>query len=320
MVDLVATRRALGAMVVDNFFRRSAHLARLHPLASPARHGVEVIADIPYFGSGASHHHLDVYRPIERKGPLPIVLYVHGGGFRILSKETHWVMALSFARRGYIVFNINYRLGPKNPFPAAIEDTARAYVWMTENASRWGGDLSRVVLAGESAGANLVAALAVTTSYARSEPFARRVFDTGVVPRAVLPACGMFQVSDIARFARRRKLPSWLMDRLHEVAHAYLPTVAPPEGTELADPLLVLERGERPARPLPPFFMPVGTKDPLLDDSRRMGRALDALGVQNSVKYYKGEVHAFHAFVFREQARLAWKDTFAFLDTVLPQP
>lgn len=308
---------ATGAFVVDNFFRLASRAGQLHPKASPARHHVEVIRDLPYFdGSTLAEHRLDVWRPTDRKGPLPVVLYVHGGGFRILSKETHWVMALAYARRGYLVFNISYRLAPRHPYPAAVEDACAAYEWVTRHAAAYGGDLSRLALAGESAGANLVTALAVAACYQRPEPFTKRVFATGVVPRAVLPACGIFQVSDVARFGRRKKLPAWLMDRLHETSDAYLRTVdATKEGMlDLADPLKLFERGERPARPLPPFFLPVGTKDPLLDDTRRLKAAFDRLGVECEARYYPGEPHAFHALVFRPNARRCWADSYAFLE------
>src|SRR5690606_5988723 len=122
-------------------------------------------------------HRLDVYRPAHAEGPRPVVLYVHGGGFRILSKETHWLMGLYFARRGYVVFNIGYRLAPKHPFPAALEDSADALGWVVQNAHRYGGDPTRLVLAGESAGANLVTSLTLACCYRREEPYARRVFD-----------------------------------------------------------------------------------------------------------------------------------------------
>ena len=99
---------ATGAFVVDNFFRIASRAGRLHPHARPARHHVEVIRDIPYLeGSKLPEHRLDVWRPTDKKGPFPVLLYVHGGGFRILSKDTHWIMALAFARRGFVVFNIN---------------------------------------------------------------------------------------------------------------------------------------------------------------------------------------------------------------------
>jgi acetyl esterase len=303
-------------MVVDNFFRVISRVGRLHPNARPARHNVEVVRDVPYINGGLPEHRLDIYRPTNVPGPWPVVLYVHGGGFRILSKDTHWVMGLAFARRGYLVFNISYRLAPKHPYPNGLADACAAYEWVTRNAAAYGGDLSRLVLAGESAGANLVTALTMAACYERVEPHARRVWETGVVPRAVLPACGVFQVSDIDRFMRRRKLPGWLADRLHEVSDAYLRNVdgSVPGSLDLADPLVLLERGETPQRPLPPFFVPVGTKDPLLDDTRRLKAALDKLNVPCEARYYEGELHAFHALVFRPNARACWSDSYAFLD------
>lgn len=314
-------RRRTGALIVDNFFNVLARAGRLHPMARPERHGLEVVRDLPYLPTGQVEHRLDVYRPIERKGPLPVVLYVHGGGFRILSKETHWVMALGFARHGYVVVNISYRLAPKHPFPAAVEDACAAYRWVAEHAAEYGGNPSRMILAGESAGANLVTGLAVASAYRREEPFARAVFDTGVSPVAAVPACGILQVSDTDRFARRRPISAWLQDRLSEVSDAYLggANLAQPGALDLADPLHVLERGAEPDRPLPPFFVPVGTRDVLLDDTRRLKAALDRLGVTCEARFYEGEVHAFHAMVFRRAARKCWGDMFRFLDKHVPR-
>lgn len=313
-------RRRAGSLVADGFFRGLSAAGRLHPDARPERHHVEVLRDVPYLPTDAVDHRLDVYRPTRIPGPWPALLYVHGGGFRILSKDTHWVMGLGFARRGYLVFNINYRLAPRHPFPAALADACAAYAWVVGNAARYGGDSGHLVLAGESAGANLVTALAVAACYRRPEPYARTVFDTGVVPSAVMPACGLLQVSDVDRFRRRRRLPAWLFDRLHEVAEAYLSgssSLAPGE-RDLADPLLLLERGEPPDRPLPPFFAAVGTRDPLLDDTRRLKSALDRLGTLCEARYYPGEMHAFNALVFRPAARQCWREGFAFLGRCRP--
>src|SRR5438093_3887886 len=116
-------RRNAGAFVADNFFKVASRAGRLHPMADPAKHGVEVVRDVPYLDTKREEHLLDVYRPTGRsKGPWPVCVYVHGGAFRILSKDTHWIMALAYARRGFLVFNISYRLAPKHPFPAAIAD------------------------------------------------------------------------------------------------------------------------------------------------------------------------------------------------------
>jgi len=311
-------RRRLGSLVAQGFFEGVSRVARLHPLSRPERHDVEVLRDLPY-DSAHPRHRLDVWRPRGHAGPLPALLYVHGGGFRILSKETHWVMALGFARRGFAVFNVDYRLAPAHPFPAALEDVSAAYAWVVANAPRYGADPSRLVLAGESAGANLVAALGVMACFERPEPFARRVFDTGVVPVAVLPACGIHQVTDPERFRRRKpRLRQVVADRIEEVTHAYVgarggDTVA------LADPLRILEGPEPTARALPPFFVTCGTADPLLDDTRRMHAALRNRGADSEARYYPGEPHAFHAMVFREAARRHWRDSYAFLDRVLPR-
>jgi acetyl esterase len=318
-------RMRAGALVVDNFFAGISRAGRMHPRARPERHRVEVIRDVAYQGGGREEHLLDVYRPSEAQGakaPWPVVLYVHGGGFRILSKDTHWIMGLAFARRGYIVFNINYRLAPKHPFPAAIEDAAAAYAWVVKNAASWGGDPSRLVLAGESAGANLATALAVAASYPRAESWARPVWESGVSPRAVMAACGILQVSDPDRFVRGGMLPPLLSpiyrDRIDEVSLAYLArSTARGSERDLADPLVVLERGERPARPLPPFFAPVGTWDPVLDDTRRLKRALDRLGVVCAAPEYEKELHAFIALIFRRNARRCWLDAYRFLEQAL---
>lgn len=307
-------RKHGGALVADGLFSTASHLGKYTPRARRALREAKVERDLAYRDTGLKEHTLDVWKP-EGPGPWPVVLYVHGGGFRILSKDSHWLMAERFARQGFLVFNINYRLAPRFPYPAALEDACAAWAWAAANAARFGGDPERLVLAGESAGGNLVTALAVAASYPRPEPCARSVFGARVRPAAVVAACGMLQVSDPHRFLRRRRLPGWLFDRLEEVGDAYLGTaVSHPEGgTELADPLLLLERAA-PARPLPPIFAFAGTRDPLLDDTRRLAGALRRHGSPHRVRYYPGELHAFHALSWRAQARRCWSELFDFLD------
>ena len=314
-------RRQAGAFVVDNFFRGLSRLGRLHPHARPEHHDVEILRDIPYDDSGLPEHLLDIYRPLRlTRGEVesvPVMLYIHGGGFRILSKDTHWIMALAYARRGFLVFNISYRLAPKHRFPAAMHDACTALGWVCANAPRYGGDLSRLVLGGESAGANLVTSLALATSYRRPEPWARAVFDTGIQPKAVVAACGIYHVSDISRFRKRwPHMSTFIHDRLLEVSHSYLGKRGEhePGQLDLADPLVVLERGDVPDRPLPPFFTPCGTADPLIEDTQRLAAALERMGVECDARYYPGELHAFHAMVFTRSARRCWTHTYKFLD------
>jgi acetyl esterase len=298
----------------EAFFHGVSSLARLHPLARPEAHGVEVEYDVPYRDSRSRWHTLDVYRPVHRPGPWPVVFYVHGGAFQLLSKDTHWVMGLTFARFGYLVVNISYRLAPKHPFPAALDDVCHAWTWLARDIERLGGDPRRVAMAGESAGGNLVTALALATATRREEPFARMAYDAGLVPRAVLPFCAMLEVSRPHRFRERRPIPRWVHEMLRDTSASYLQHRDHGDTLALADPLVALENRPRFDRPLPPFFAAVGTRDPLLDDTRRLQKALADLGVGCEARYYPGGVHAFHAFVFEPTARRCWRDALAFLE------
>jgi len=316
---LLKLRRRLSAALVEGFFGGLSRASRLHPKANPAVHDVEVLRDIPYSMDGDPAHRLDVYRPRTRRGPLPACLYLHGGGFRILSKESHWLMGLLFARRGFVCFVPDYRLAPRHPFPAAVEDACSALRWAFTRAEAYGADQRRLVLAGESAGANLACALTVATCYPRDVACAREVFDLGVTPSAVVPLCGVLQASDSARFSRRERL-LWLVDdELSSLSDDYLPEFASLNQSQrdLADPLLVFERGERPERPLPPFFASVGGRDPLIDDTRRLEAALASLGVDCEARYYPNEMHAFQALLWSEAARDSWRATFELLTRAL---
>jgi acetyl esterase len=319
--------RRTRSFAAETFFQTLASLGALHPAAAPRRHGIEVERDLVY-GDDARWHQLDVYRPIHRPKPWPVVFYVHGGAFHLLSKDTHWLMGLVFARYGYLVVNISYRLAPTHPYPAAIEDTCTAYRWLASRIGELGGDPDRVAVAGESAGGNLITALALTTCQRRSEPWARAVFDTGLRPKAVLPFCAMLEVSRPERFSERRRLPRWIDGMIRDASASYLHGYPPAPGpeTELADPLRVLETAAGLSheshfeRPLPAFFAPVGTRDPLLDDTRRLEKALTALSVPCEARYYPGGIHAFHAMVWNPAARRCWRDALAFLDRHMRTP
>ncbi len=288
-------------------------VSELHPEARRWKDGVEVIRDVPYLADGRRDHTLDIYRPANDSGPLPVVLYIHGGGFRVLSKDSHWMFGYGYARRGWLVFNINYRLAPEHPFPAAIEDAAAALQWVVANARQYGGDLDRLVFAGESAGANLALSLTVAGAWRRPELYAQQVYALGHRPRAVVAACGLLQVSRPERYLEQDALPRWVRIRLRAICRSYLPNDSgDPDRFAMADPLRVLEKAPPPERPLPPVFAPCGRFDPIADDTRRLGVALRERGVPFDVRWYDGH-HAFNAIIWSREARRCWADQDAFL-------
>lgn len=292
----------------------------LHPGAQAWRKGVEVARNIAWREStGGDAHLLDVYRPEGVEGPLPVMIYIHGGGFRILSKDSHWMFGCGFAQRGYLVFNLNYTLSDEAPFPAATKDVFGAFRWIAKHAEEWGGDLSRLVFAGESAGANLAMSLAIATAWKRPEPYARAVWELDLRPQVVLPACGFNQVSDPGRYLANEQIPLWIRDRIAQICRSYLPEPGPdPDAYALADPLCFLERAGPPDRPLPAFFAPCGADDPVVDDTRRLGAALRRFDIASDAPIYPGAHHAFHAFVWRKAAQACWEDMTAFLEAHMP--
>lgn len=313
--------------VLRRAFDRGVHAAAqavyLLPPASPARHGVRVLRDIPYKPTGRREHLLDVYLPDTGGSPgelRPAVLYVHGGAFCMLSKDTHQVMALPFAKRGHVVFNINYRLGPVHAYPAPLEDAADALRWVLENARSYGADPDRLVLAGESAGANLVTALAYMATHPTDEPFGRALHASEPGIKAVAPIYGLLDLHDMHRFTRRDKVPDWAKREIMAAAVSYVgtPVDAGALRHPLASPLRLLEASPpAEARPLPPFFIACGTADPLLDDSRRLKAALERRGVQVDLHVFQGEIHGFNAMTWRPAARAKWRALFHFLREAL---
>lgn len=121
--------------------------------------GIEITRDVAY----GEHplQVLDLYVPAEAgQEALPVLLFVHGGGFTRGDKHgafypdniTAWA-----ARQGMVGVNINYRLAPDHPWPAGAQDLASAIAWTRANIAQHGGDPERIILWGHSAGANHVA-------------------------------------------------------------------------------------------------------------------------------------------------------------------
>jgi acetyl esterase len=102
-----------------------------------------------------------VYTP-PGVGPFPVVLYLHGGGWVIGSLDSHDASARALCNAvPAIVIAVDYRKAPEAPFPAAHEDTWAAWTWTLDNAAALGGIARRVAVAGESAGANMAASIAL---------------------------------------------------------------------------------------------------------------------------------------------------------------
>ena len=136
--------------------------------------GVRRLPDLAYGEDPAQR--LDVYLPVATGGDRPLILMVHGGGWRrgdkqngrvVDNKVAHWVPA------GTVLVSIDYRMLPQRDALAQVEDVARALAYVQAHARQWGADPQRVVLMGHSAGAHLVALLSADPAQARAFGAAR---------------------------------------------------------------------------------------------------------------------------------------------------
>jgi len=130
--------------------------AQASPPPVPA--GVRAVRGLDYGGNGLESQTLDLYLPERAQGLLPLVVWIHGGGWQSNSKS-NCRPALAIPARGYALASINYRLTDAGPFPIQIEDCRAAIRWLRSHASRYGIDPDRIGAWGPSAGGHLAALL-----------------------------------------------------------------------------------------------------------------------------------------------------------------
>ncbi len=117
---------------------------------------------------------MDVYRPNDRPGPLPVAVFFYGGSWEYGRRQDYLFVAAELARRGAIVMVPDYRVYPEARFPAFLQDAAQAVAFAHSTAPSWGGDPRRVFVVGHSAGAWIAAMLALDPQWLAADGLDRR--------------------------------------------------------------------------------------------------------------------------------------------------
>ncbi|MEP9365265.1 alpha/beta hydrolase [Nocardioides sp. CN2-186] len=125
---------------------------------------VRVEKNVVYAPENGKRGLLDIYLPAEGEvSKAPVLLQVHGGGWTIGNKDQQGIPLMQhLAAKGWVCVAINYRLAPRDPFPAQIIDVKRAIAWIREHIEEYGGDPDYIAITGGSAGGHLTALAAVT--------------------------------------------------------------------------------------------------------------------------------------------------------------
>jgi len=124
---------------------------------------IKAYYDISY-GPHGSDNLLDIYMRNDAAGLQPVIVNIHGGAWVYGSKDIYRYYCMSLAQRGFTVVNINYRLAPENVFPSALEDVNAALGFIAENGLKYSADRDRVILTGDSAGAQIASHYAAVFS------------------------------------------------------------------------------------------------------------------------------------------------------------
>jgi len=220
-----------------------------------------------------------IYKPVatKGKGPLPIVVYYHGGGWVIADLKTYDATPRFLAKQlNAIVVSVEYRHAPEFKFPAQHEDAANAYAWVLKNAVSWKGDLSHIALAGESAGGNLAVATAI---YARDHGLRAPVHILAVYPIANTSMTLPSRSDNASTKPLNTPMLSWF-------SHYYASSQA-----DMMDPRINLVAAD--LHGLPPTTIINAANDPLRSDGETLDAALTAAGDKSERRVYPGVTHEF---------------------------
>ena len=128
----------------------------------------EPVRSLPYVEKGHARHVLDVYAPANAKS-LPVVFWIHGGGWQTGDKANVQGKPKFFLEQGFVFVSINHRLLPEVEMGPLIGDVAKAFGWMQKHIAEYGGDPTRVLVGGHSSGAQLAALICTDDRYLKAE-------------------------------------------------------------------------------------------------------------------------------------------------------
>jgi acetyl esterase/lipase len=261
-------------------------------------------ADIAYGVFNNTPVHLDVWHKNSSSGPVPTLVYFHGGGWVFGAKDGAPNLFLPYIERGWNVVNVEYRMAGNSVAPAAVEDSRCALRWVYNNAEKYHFDLSRIVLTGHSAGGHLALITGMLPSGTDLDDECPQ--STDAPPLKVAAIVNWFGITDVNDLLsgpdRKTYAIAWIgsASNRHEIAKE-------------TSPLTYVRPG------LPPIITIHGDHDPTVPypQALRLKAALDQAGVKNELVTIPGGSHGGFS---DEQTLRAFREIWKFLDANVPPP
>lgn len=244
------------------------------PHIDEVRAEVEVIADIMYQEN--SNAFLDLYTPANLEESVPVILWIHGGGFVGGSKDSRRDYAMTLAHDGYMVANIDYGLAPEQLYPGPVVQANAALEYLLQHAADFGGDMDRVFIGGDSAGAHIASQLSAVLS---NEALAA---DMGIQPaiksetlRGALLFCGLYNMKTIA---------STGFPNIEYFLNTYTGTADFEKFARIQELSIV----QQVTPDFPDSFIAVGDGDPLASQSAELAGAIRLQGAAAETMFFEG--------------------------------
>lgn len=310
----IVTVGALGALAMQVSPWPSAMLIRLvfdhggaranAALASQVPSGIRSESGLRYDPADADAL-MDIHRPSSLDSQvLPVIVWIHGGGFVAGSRGDVANYARMLSADGYAVVTVDYSLAPEHRYPLPVHQLSRALAFLADNAERLKLDMSRLVLGGDSAGAQLAAQLALiatSSRYAQLMAISSAISSTQL--RGVVLFCGPLDGGSMT------SSPSWFG---RTVVWSYFGSTSPPPEHDTFSIV------PRVTSHFPATFITVGNGDPLAPQSMALAEALQGEGVSVDTLFYPAPYrpklgHEYQFDFSLPEAREAFARTRAFL-------
>lgn len=239
------------------------------------RERYDVSENVVYSAIDPVSNRLDLYVPKQTTKPAPVLVWIHGGGWGRLSKDSVSGQIIPYLEFGWIVVNVDYRLTPAALAPAAVQDCRCVLRWIAGNAKRLNADIDRIVVSGTSAGGHLSLITGMLADGVSYDTLCGSIETPRVA--AVVNHYGITDVNDLLGGTNRKGYAvAWIGERPNRE-----------EMAKAVSPLTYVRKT------LPPIFSAQGDADPTVPYSHsvRLHRALDSLGVPNELVTIPGGKH-----------------------------
>ena len=225
---------------------------------------IEEIKNIEYKNSNGKSLQLDIYKSKNVKESAPLLVFIHGGGWRSGERSDYLIYLIDFAKRGYITATVSYRLLKDSPYPRCVEDIRDAVDWFFENGENYDYDPDRIALIGGSAGAHLALLSAYGWGDAQPTIDSTDIHKSKHKIKAVVDIYGPVDLT--TEYAQNQSLVTNFM------AHPYADR---PDLYKEASPMEYVDSND------PPTLILHGTSDDLVPiiQSDRLKARLDSLGI-----------------------------------------